>query len=122
MMSYAKTLPQPSLALLIMLKKLLLTIAIIFSNTCLAEALPNVSYSDAPDILSLAAKCKAIQGICPHSYIVWRKSDKQSVYILLYVQGDKAIITCDIGCSERALQTGTRWVKLSDLYLVKDIQ
>jgi hypothetical protein len=104
-----------------MLKKLLLTIAIIVSNTRLAEALPNVSYSNAPDIPSLAAKCRASQGICPHSYIVWKKSDKKSAYILLYVQGDRAIITCDIGCSEFALQIGTRWVKLSDLYL-EDIQ
>jgi hypothetical protein len=105
-----------------MLKKLLLTIAIIFSNTLLAEALPNVSYSNAPDIPSLAAKCRARQGICPHSYIVWRKSDKNSAHILLYVQGDRAIITCDIGCNEQALQIGTRWIKLSDLYLVEDIQ
>jgi hypothetical protein len=104
-----------------MLKKLLLTIAIIVSNTHLAEALPNVSYANAPDIPSLAAKCRVSQGICPHSYIVWKKSDKKSAYIMLYVQGDRAIITCDIGCSKLALQMGTRWVKLSDLYL-EDIQ
>jgi hypothetical protein len=83
-----KTLSCSSFALLIMLKKLLLTILIIVSNTCFAEALPNSSYGDS-DIPGLADKCRARQGICPYSYIVWRKNHKdKSAFQMIYVQGN----------------------------------
>jgi hypothetical protein len=104
-----------------MLKKLLLTIVFIVSNTCLAEALPNSSYGDAPDIPGLAVKCRASKGICPYSYIVWRKKHKESAFLMIYVEGNRAIILCDQFCSERDQQIGTRWIKLSELYL-EDIQ